>query len=280
MVNEFTYLIAGHLAEACIQGYKKGINKVINLNKKTITKFSTVNFADKKPSFINADYTTEDEAALKNFIKECFQVAGVGSYELEEKLKTLAVDIWKNGQNFDQFEQEARNLMLQYIPLEDQAPSGWLETNFNTALNSSYSAAQYNRLQDEDVKALYPSYQYKTREDDHVRPEHEALADMIFYNNDPMLDIVWPPNDWNCRCFILPLDEDESKLADIMPIIKDDETVKNITNNVAPDFRRNAGKDKSIFGKWLKTKYNDLPNDIVKEIKSLSKDYSKEYKIK
>jgi len=280
MVNEFTYLIADFLAEGTVQGYKKGIKKIIALNEKTVTKFS-LSFSKKKPSWLSADYTTEDEAALKNFVKECFEVAGVGSYELQEKLKALAVEVWKNKeQNFDLFEQEARKIMLQYIPIPDQPPSGWLETNFNTALNSAYSAAEYNRLQDEDVKALYPAYQYKTRNDDRVRPEHEELHDMIFYNNDPFLDYGWPPNDWNCRCFMLPLDEDETKAADVTPMIRDEETNKQLLSNVAADFRRNPAQDKSIFGKWLNTKYNDLPKNIVSEIKSLSKTYSKEFDLK
>ncbi len=259
-------ITASFLAEAVTQGYKKGIKDVVKKNKKSIEKFAD------KPDYLEIDYTLEDEEALKNFKRECFEVAGVGSYDMEEALKEEAL----NSNTFEDFEAEARRIMLEYIPLEDQAPSGWLETNFNTALNSSYSAAQYNRLQDPDVRDLYPAYEYKTRNDDRVRPEHEALEGMIFLNDDPLLDVIYPPNDWNCRCYMAPLDPEELAEKENKPLspVRDEDTEKEIVSNVAPDFRRNPAKEKSIYDKWLKQKYKDMPKPLVKEIKQKAKEFS------
>lgn len=281
VISELTYDAADYLAEGVLQGYKKGIQRTVKDITTAVTGKKKLKFSkEKKPKWLSEDFSTEDEGAIRNFLKECFEVAGVGSYELQEKLKKLAAEVWQNSQSLTDFEEQARNIMLQYIPIKEQPPSGYLETNFNTAVNSAYTAAQYERLQDPDVNDLYPAYQYKTRNDDRVRPEHEALHDMVFYNNDPFLEIGLPPNDWNCRCFIIPLDQEETKAADVMPIIRDEETNKMLTSNVAPDFRRNAALDKSIYGKWLKQKYNDMPKNLTAEIKKLAKKYAAEYEIK
>ena len=259
-------ITAAFLAEAVNQGYKKGIKDIVKKHKSSVIKFA------KKPDFYDIDYNLTDEEAVRIFEKECFEVAGVGSYEAEEKLKKLAVE----SDSFDKFEEEARRIMLDYIPVEEQAPSGWLETNLNTAINSSYSAAQYNRLQDPDIKDIYPAYKDMTRGDDRVREEHQALDGVVFLNDDPLLDIVYPPNDWNCRCYMLPLDADEinEKGNEPLSTVRSEETEKSIIDNVAKDFRRNPGKDKSIYDKWLKTKYKDMPKDLVKEIKTKAKEFS------
>lgn len=281
MVNDLTYQTADFLAEGCIAGYKKGIRKVIKQVEQSVAGSKKLKFS-KEAKWYVADFTTEDEAALKNFMKECFEVAGVGSYELQEKLKKLAADVLKEGKGFDDsdFEAEARKIMIEYIPITDQAPSGWLETNFNTAVSSSYSAGQWNRLQDEDVKQFYPAYQYKTRNDDHVRDEHAILHDAVYYNDDPIWDIIMPPNGWNCRCFIFPLDQEETKAADVNSVIRSEEENQNIINQVQPEFRRNPGSEKSIYRKWLDKKYKDMPKELTAEIKKLAKKYAKEFEIK
>lgn len=265
-------ITARFLAEGVKQGYKKGVKEIVKKNEVSVLKFA------KKPDYLEVDYNLVDEEAIENFERECFEVAGVGAYDMEEKLKTLAVENQEKGGTFTDFEEEARRIMLEYIPLEEQAPSGWLETNLNTAINSSYSAAQYNRLQDPDIKDIYPAYQYMTRNDDHVREEHAVLHEQIFLNNDPLLDIVWPPNDWNCRCYMVPLDADEINQGNKQPLslVRSEETESAIIENVAKDFRRNPAKEKSIYGKWLKEKYKDMPKDIVKEIKQKAKEFKNE----
>ena len=264
---ELAEISARFLAEGISQGYKRGIKDVVKKNKNV----KVAGFA--KSPLVSTDFTTEDEAAIAAFQKECFEVAGVGQYKLEEKLKSIAVDAWKNEHDFKWFEAEARKVMLDYIPFEDQAPSGYLETNFNTAVNSSYTAAKYNRLQDPDVKDLYPAYQYFTQNDDRVREEHALLHELVFANDDPVWDVIMPPNGWNCRCYFIPLDQDEAAGADIESDLRTEEDMNAIKETVDPDFRRNAAKDKSIFDKWLKQEYKDMPKDIVKKIKSEAKDF-------
>ena len=75
------------LLASVIKGYSDGIKKVLMLKKKYILKYSDT------PDIFNINWTTTDEKLLNNFKKECFTVALIGEYELEEKLKSLAANI-------------------------------------------------------------------------------------------------------------------------------------------------------------------------------------------
>jgi len=262
-----SFPFAKNIALFLIAGIEKNYAAgIADVNKKAKKKFSAVQFGFKQ------DFTKVDTEAIRMFKREAFTVAQVGSYELQEKLKKAAVDVWeKHGQDFDEFEKQARSIMLQYVPLDDQIPSGWLKTNYNTAVNSSYKAAEYNRLQ--QYKAIYPAYEYKTQADDHVRPEHEDLDGLIFKADDPIWDTIWPPNDWYCRCGVDPIDSDEYDPEELSELDENERLA--LENKVAPDFQRNSGQEKSIWGKWLEGKLSDMPEDVVDEIKQNVREYSK-----
>lgn len=265
--SAFTLATFDKLSEAIDKSYKKGIADVVKLNKQQ--KFK------EKNSIISVDYTANDMTALKHFKLEAFTVAGVQSYELQEKLKDLAVEIWKKkGQSFKVFEEEARRIMLQYIPLEDQLPSGWMETNLKTAIGQSYSAAQYIRLTDPEVSDIYPAWQFMTRNDSHVREEHAALHAKVFSKDDPIWSSIYPPLDWNCRCYVIPIAASELDQYEVEGMKRSAEYQKTLLAGVNPDFV-NAGEEKSIWGKWVKAKFKDLPAEmkskINKDIKSFFK---------
>lgn len=287
--------ISESLAEGCEKGYKKGLQSVVSLNKKTILRLAEdakrkMSFEDKSPLF-TISYTKTDERLVNNFIAEAFTVAGVLNYECEEKLKALAKSIIDGSHPFLQahpdadikllWQTEAYNIIGDYIEVEDlpdgqagmPAPSQ-LNTNLRTAVQSSYNAAQWQRLQ--DVKDVYPYYRYKTQADARVREEHAILHNKVFSANDPIWDIIWPPNGWNCRCYVEPLAYDE--VSSINPndriAIEDNGQRDNLINeaNISGDFRRNPGQSKSIWGKWLKMKLKDMPDEVVANIKQRLKD--------
>ena len=78
----------------------------------------------------------------------------------------------------------------------------WLETEYNTALLVGESAATYHRLMAK--KDLFPYWEYRTQGDEHVREHHLAIHGLVLPYNDPLWAELFPPNGWNCRCFILP----------------------------------------------------------------------------
>ncbi|MBW7888385.1 MAG: hypothetical protein H3C35_08505 [Bacteroidetes bacterium] len=204
--------IAPQLSDAVNKGYRAGLAAVVRMNKKKILKLSDAStslsirkqFAE--PLF-QISYNKIDERILKNFNVEAFTVAGVLHYEAEEKLKAMAASILdgshplvKENPDIDRKKlwiAEAQNIFGQYTEIPDSSyePS-ILNTNLRTATVSAYHGAQWQRLQ--ELKDVYPAYQYKTVGDNRVRDEHAILADKVFQANDPIWNKIYPPNGWNC----------------------------------------------------------------------------------
>lgn len=234
----------------------------------------------KKPlnPLFDVSYTETDMKAIYNFRVEAFTVAQIGEYDLQEDLKGLAEKtVLEHNSDPSYFVKEAQRMANRYIR------GDWLETNFNTAVGSSYRAAEWIRLQDPAVKDIYPAYQYKTRGDSRVRDEHRALADKVYRNTDPLWSKVWPPNGWNCRCYAIPLDTDDLssgqyKVEDMMRSKEEEKAIIDATFKTKDEkkyFARNSGETKSIWGKWINEKFKDMPADVKAEIKGRVKNYAK-----
>lgn len=268
MNKKFLHKINSYFAEGIDKSYKAGIKSIVELNKKN------KDFADKPGRLFKIDYSRADKNAIRNFKLEAFTVAGIGSYDLEEEIKKIAVEYQEGNIDKDEFELQTRNKMMEYgIGLGDQPPTGWLETNLNTAITSSISAARWNRLNDPDVTDLYPALQYNTQRDDRVRPEHEKLDGLTLMKDDPMWDTIYPPNDWNCRCYTTPIGVDEMDGYDVAdPTEPQREDYK---NDVAPDFRRNSAMEESIWGKWVNSQLKDMPERETVQLRSALREYGK-----
>lgn len=269
-MNFYIYnIIADTLSKGIDKGYRKGIASVVMLNKKEILRLAD------NPDMFRISYTDVDRLALTNFKIEAFTVAGVMAYECEEKLKELAVELQEGKHPLAKGEKsikdvwiaEAYNILADYIEVEDMPPPNYLKTNLRTAMQSSYHAAQYIRLQDESVKGLYPAYQYKTLDDVRVRDAHRKLHDTIWSSDDPVWDKIWPPNGWNCRCYIKPLNQEEALNSNVQPMTPP-EKVNDIAREgrIGKDFERNPGQTNSIWGKWLDAKLNSIPTTKREEI--------------
>jgi SPP1 gp7 family putative phage head morphogenesis protein len=271
-LNLFLYkYIGSKLYAEIVKGYIKGQDAVIKHNKKNILGFSEPN-----PLF-DRSYTGIDNEVLKNFQVEAFTVASVKSYELEEKLKALALEILSGkhkylidnpeSDRYSLFQDEAYNILADYIPVQNMPSPSDLKTNLRTAATSAYHAAEWIKLQ--KLQDIYPAYMYCTRRDNRVREAHALLDGSVYYASDPVWLVIWPPNDWNCRCYIKPLSAEELKAINPEQIHSlDDASVDALLKRgiIAKDFQRNSGEAKSIWGKWIKQQFNIA--DYYKEFKN------------
>ncbi len=107
-----------------------------------------------------------------------------------------------------------------------------LETEYNTARNAAEHARKWNEYQ-EDAE-LFPNLKYMTVADGRVRQEHSALHGVIKPMNDDFWSKYYPPNGWNCRCYVVQTAEDPDKGK-----FEDD--------TVPKEFIGNVGKDTVIF---------------------------------
>ena len=109
-----------------------------------------------------------------------------------------------------------------------------LQTEYNTALASAQMAHKWQTFVANGNEVL----QYSTVGDDRVRPEHAALYGLTLSIDSPVWNYIFPPNDWNCRCTVIP------GVAEM--VMDDSEAGKLGKENVQEPFRFNPGKEKII----------------------------------
>lgn len=86
----------------------------------------------------------------------------------------------------------------------------WRETEYANAMNSGMQASRYYSMKDR-VDAL-PYWRYETMEDGRVREAHANLNNKVFRHDDPIWNVIYPPNGWRCRCYVTPTDNDKDVL--------------------------------------------------------------------
>lgn len=279
MNRVFIQQISSKLSTGMIDGYKAGLTSIVENNRRVLKQKAArrsrraVRFAaGSTDPLLNARYTGADKDALRHFLMEAFEMAGVGSWELEEKLKELGVKVQSDVLHYDEFELETRKLMSNYgIGIGEQPPAGWIKQALDTAIKESIHAARWQRINDPDVTDLYPALMYKTQEDDAVRPEHEELADNVYMKDDPIWDIIYPQNDHGCRCYTDPVSIYE--IGDVNVLSSTPEFIDSVKKDIPEEFQRNAGKSESIWRKWLDQKYKDMPADEVEKLKEMLRQY-------
>ena len=176
-----------HTVKSLLKGFKKGWDK----------DFIALEFA---PSF---QYGVDDPAMLTAFEQNIFRFAGVKTLAEAQLLNEL----FRKAKSFKEFQEMAQAHVKVYN-------KDWLETEYNTAILTGESAATYHRLMAQ--VDIFPYWQYTTAGDEHVRHSHKILQNVILPANDPRWAKLFPPNGWNCRCYILPRlphEFNESKLA-------------------------------------------------------------------
>lgn len=110
--------------------------------------------------------------------------------------------VFRESANFNDFKNKAAGITETF---NDR----WQRTEHRTAIQVAESASQYRQLK-KTVKLL-PLWVYRTVGDDRVRPEHELLDGLTLPADAPEWNRIYPPNDWNDRCWVdaIPLDEFE-----------------------------------------------------------------------
>lgn len=151
---------------------------------------------------IGIEYGKDDPYALTAYEMNLFRFGGIKTLA-ESQLLNKA---FRESTSFADF--KIRASLITKIHNEE-----WLRTEYNTAVSVGETSATYNRLKSQTK--LFPFWMYKTVDDNKVRPEHRLLDGLILPANDPAWDKIYPPNGWNCRCYIVPRMKNEIGKQDI-----------------------------------------------------------------
>lgn len=167
-------------------------------------------------------YGIDDPALLTAYEMNLFRFAGVKTLYEAQQLNEL----FRKSKSFKEFYDTASSMLTVHN-------RDWLETEYNTAMAAAESAATYARLLKQ--VELFPFWEYKTVGDEKVRKSHELLDGIILPWNSPLWQYLMPPNDWNCRCYIVPRTKGEVTQAQL------DESLKRAQNYVDSEaFKKSA----------------------------------------
>lgn len=123
-----------------------------------------------------------------------FKFSAAKAYQEQAWLNFLLKDENGNPRTAEEFMKEALKMNLQFN-------NHYLRTEVQTFQRSSAQAAKWAKY--ESQKDVYPNLQYKTANDKRVRKDHDEIADTIKAIDDAFWDKWYPPNGWNCRCYVI-----------------------------------------------------------------------------
>lgn len=156
--------------------------------------------------------------------------------------------------------------------------SPWrLKTIYRTNVDVAYASGHYKAMMDNIDDRPY--WMYNAVLDSNTRPSHRALHGKVFRADDPIWDKIYPPNDWGCRCTVIPLDKSDLKEMNVtQPSRLSDSEREQLIKKINPGkgWDYNPGKASlefdNTFGDDLKLNNNqptfeDFGRPSVKSIK-------------
>ena len=172
-------------------------------------------------SFYNYDRNAKRKLERR---QNLFRFSGAKTYQELAKLNFLLQGDDGEPRPFSEFQKEA-------LKLNEQYNRHYLQTEYNSAQRAGAMAEKWAKY--EDQKGVYPNLQYKTAKDNRVREDHANIDDVIKPIDDKFWDKWYPPNGFNCRCYVVQTSKPATKGTP-----KAEPT---------PGFENNVGKDGRTF---------------------------------
>lgn len=151
-----------------------------------------------------------------------FTVAKVASIDILQDIKGELDKALAQGLTFESFKKNLKPTLVQkgwwgkaqqIDPLTGQAEdvqlgsTRRLKTIYRTNMDMAYAAGNWQHIQ--DTAKTHPYLQYKNRDPARARPEHKAWNDIVLPIDDPFWDSHYPPNGWNCKCWVRQVSKSE-----------------------------------------------------------------------
>jgi len=133
--------------------------------------------------------------------------------------------------------------------------SPWrVDTIVRTNLQSAYMAQRWQAFQ--QLKQFRPYVQYVAVKDSRTRKTHMAMDGLVFSIDDKILNKIWPPNGFNCRCRMRALTKAQAERKGI---------AKNVKLDNFPDngFDYNVGKVRIKNMQAVESRIKQLPEKIA-----------------
>jgi len=147
---------------------------------------------------------------------QAFTCARVADLKILKDVHEHLHEVMTSGATKKEFRNEMIELLTKkgwYDPEKwgEKKPSllAWhLDIIYRNNLATSFQVGRYDQLQ--QTKAVLPYWQYKSVQDASTRPEHALMHNQIYHANDKFWSRWYPPNGYNCRCFVVSLSEEKA----------------------------------------------------------------------
>lgn len=141
-----------------------------------------------------------------------FTVAKAARLDVLQDIRSALLDALREGKTLAQFSKELTPLLQQKGWWGKQVVVGGdgqaqmvqlgspqrLRTIYQTNLQSAYMAGR--ALAQEQASGAFPYGMYVAVMDGRTRPSHAALNGKVWHRDDPVWQVISPPNGFNCRC--------------------------------------------------------------------------------
>ena len=143
------------------------------------------------------------DGLTRHYQNDAFTIAGVSDQRLIAKIRDALAETLAKGGTRDDFHAAVDELCseagVQKLAAFD------LDTVFQTNAGKAYSAGRLEQMREPGLMEALPYWQYWTVGDLRVRPAHAALDGFCARAIDPVWLKIYPPNDYNCRCSVIPI---------------------------------------------------------------------------
>lgn len=183
------------------------------------------------------DYGVEPDALKTAMEINLFHFSAAKTLVEVQKLNEL----WRQSTSFSDFKAKAESVTRVFN-------QNWLRTEYDTAYHVAESSATFYRLKAKNE--VFPYWEYNTVGDEKVREEHRALNGIVLPHNDKLWDKIYPPNGWNCRCYVVPKmahEVDKSTFENNKTIVKTYLKSSEWKKNEAQGFGVNRALTQEVF---------------------------------
>lgn len=147
--------------------------------------------------------------AINYFDTTAFNMAGIERDAIQNKVKIILMNAIKSGASTQDTVSEIQDQTDEYYnagEIDDEAFTGSrLSTVVRTNMVTAFTEGKKAFYEAPEMQNYVVAYQYSAILDSHVRPNHARCDGRIYPINNPVWNIITPPNGYNCRCTIIPI---------------------------------------------------------------------------
>ena len=161
----------------------------------------------------------EFDALVQQLMDESFYVTGLEKLNIERDVKALLTEALKNGMDIKEFKHRLDEMQIKYVTpaygrvglIGDAILDYHAVTVFRTNMMDAYNKGRKHMYRDPAVRKYFPALQYTAIMDGRTTEICEGYDDLVFLNEDPIWDKIWPPNHHNCRSTVVTINKYDFK---------------------------------------------------------------------